>query len=108
MDHVDADDPVSRCYRPNRMRRVQGNGRAYIRDARGLYPPKIGLATKGLPDALTHLNFNLLGSMVRPINFDSIFFIWSTKCAKSNQYGDSLHNIPSPRQKVTLSQDFIA
>jgi hypothetical protein len=29
---------VTRCDRPNRMRRVQGNGHAHIRDARGLHP----------------------------------------------------------------------
>jgi hypothetical protein len=37
VNHVDADNPVSRCDRPNWTRRVQHYGRAHIRNARGLY-----------------------------------------------------------------------
>jgi hypothetical protein len=38
MDHVDTDDPVSRSDRPNGLRCVQRNGRAYVRDPCGAYP----------------------------------------------------------------------
>ena len=38
MDHVDANDPVSRRDRPDRMQGVQGNGCVHIRDACCLHP----------------------------------------------------------------------